>query len=164
MSVTVKIEGLRECDSALSNMPSAALKLIKKSMQEASKPVARNIRSAVDIPHWRKLVKFKVAVGRTAWEGTQASVGMFNNGKVTNSTSKADRADWFKAYWANYGTLSRRDPQHPFKNAVRAKKRHQNVGQPPQNFFERGAEGQEQVFLKQFEDYFSSHQNELVTR
>lgn len=164
MSVTVKIEGLRECNSVLDEMPSAALKLIKKAMQEASKPVARNLRAAVDIPHWRKLVKSKVAVGRSAWEGTQAAVGMFNNGKVTNSTKKEDRADWFKAYWANYGTLSRRDPNHPFKNAVRSKKRHQSVGQPPQNFFERGSEGQERVFLKQFEDYFSSHQDELVKK
>lgn len=164
MSVTVEIQGLRECNSVLTNMPDAALKLIKKAMQEASKPVARNIRSAVDIPHWRKLVKAKVTVGRSAWEGTQAAVGMFNNGKVTNSAKGKDRADWFKAYWANYGTLSRRDPQHPFKNAIKAKKRHQSVGQPPQNFFERGSDGQEQIFLRQFEDYFTAHQDELVKR
>lgn len=164
MSVTVKIEGIREADSALAALPDAALKLIKKSMQEAAKPVARSIRAAVEIPHWRKLVKSKVAVGRTAWEGTQASVGMFNNGKVTNSSKKADRADWFKAYWANYGTLSRRDPSHPFKNAVKSRTRHQSVGQPAQNFFERGSDGQEQVFLRQFQDYFTAHQEELVRK
>ena len=162
MSVSVDIQGIQDCYRRLDGMPEAALKLVKKSMQEASKPVTRSIRNAVDIPHWRKLVKSKVAVGRSAWEGTQASVGMFNNGKVTNSTKKADRADWFKAYWANYGTLSRRDPSHPFKNPIKAKKRHQSVGQHQQNFFERGSEGQEQVFLKNFEDYFTQHQDELV--
>ena len=162
MSVSVDIQGIQECYRKLDDMPEAALRLVKKSMLEASKPVTRSIRNAVDIPHWRKLVKSKVAVGRSAWEGTQASIGMFNNGKVTNSTKKADRADWFKAYWANYGTLSRRDPNHQFRNPVKAKKRHQSVGQHQQNFFERGSEGQEQVFLKKFEDYFTEHQNDLV--
>ena len=162
MSVTLEVKGIKDCYRKLDDMPEAALKLIKKSMQEASKPVARHMRSAIDIPHWRKLVKSKVAVGRTAWEGTQAAVGMFNNGKVTNSVKKADRPDWFKAYWANYGTLSRRDPQHLFKTPIKSKKRHQSVGQPKQNFFERGSEGQEQIFVKHFEDYFTSHQDELV--
>lgn len=162
MSVTLEVKGIKDCYRKLDDMPEAALKLIKKSMQEASKPVTRNMRNAIDIPHWRKLVKSKVAVGRTAWEGTQAAVGMFNNGKVTNSVKKADRPDWFKAYWANYGTLSRRDPQHPFKTPIKSKKRHQDVGQPKQNFFERGSEGQEQIFVKHFEDYFTSHQDELV--
>lgn len=164
MSVTIDIKGLRECDSVLNNMPAAALQLIKKSMREAAKPVARNIRSAVEIPHWRKLVKAKIANGRSEGEGTQAEVGMFNNGHISNSIKKADRPDWYKAYWANYGTLSRRDPQHPFKNAIKAKSRHQSIGQPPQNFFERGSDGQEQIFLRQFEDYFTAHQDELVKR
>lgn len=163
MSVTVEIQGLHECDSVLNNMPEAALQLIKKSMREAAKPVARNIRSAIDIPHWRRLVRSKVSDGKTAWQGLQTAVGLFNNNS-TKDVKEEDRPDWFKAYWANYGTLSRRDPQHPFKFAIKVRSRHQSVGQPPQHFFERGSEGQEQVFLRQFEDYFSAHQNELVKR
>ena len=161
MSVSLDVQGIQECYRKLDDMPEAALKLIKKSMQEAAKPVARNIRNYIEIPHWRRLVKSKVAIGRKAWEGTQAAVGMFNNGQAS-SVMEADRPDWHKAYWANYGTLSRRDPQHVFKTAVQARKRHQSVGQPQQNFFERGEEGQEQIFVKHFEDYFSSHQDELV--
>jgi hypothetical protein len=96
-----------------------------------------------------------------------ARVGLYNTKAATGKQPESGKTfDWFKAYWANYGTMSRRDPSHQFEFKVKPKNkyRRQSVGQPAQRFFERSINGWEDVFVKSFEQEVIKNENELYER
>lgn len=160
MSKVVSITGLKECYRAIDGMPAAALKVTKTSLREAAKPVAKQMRQGTP-KRWRKLIKSKISGNTTLRGGLSATIGFFNGHQISD---KGEREDWFKAYWANYGTLKHRDPGHVFQYKVkpRQKNRRNNEGQEAQNFFEQASAGAEQLFLEQFRESFENHLSELV--
>jgi hypothetical protein len=70
-------------------------------------------------------------------------LGLFNGHQRQGHQNKAGNVDdWFKAYWLNYGTLSKRDPEHQFRTPVKHKgsaaaaRRKFTEGLEPRKFFE----------------------------
>lgn len=152
MAKGVHIEGVEECLRMFDKAPENALKICRKAMKAGSKAVATQIRKGVP-RRWRRLVRSKV--GKLPDGNPWARAGLYNNKQATGKQSnrgKDPAFDWFKAYWANYGTLSRRDPTHQFQYKVKpnSKKRRQSVGQPAQNFFEKAIVGWEEKFVDAF--------------
>lgn len=141
------------------NASGNALKVCRKAMRTASKDVAKQIRGSIP-KRWRKLVKYKV--GKLPGGMLYARAGLYN----TKATTDGKTWDWFKAYWANYGTMSRRDPSHTFQFKVKPKSKHrrQSVGQPAQRFFEESTAGWEDVFVTSFENEVKKNEKELYDR
>lgn len=155
MANNITISGLEDCYRWMDAAPADAVKATRKAMREASKKTAAKMRRSAP-KRWRRLMKYAVDKNR---DGTlSASIGMFNGHQQQGHQNAGGKGidDWFKAYWANYGTLTLRDPDHAFKKAIRhggtaaARKRRNNVGQPHQNFFEQASAGFQDVFVEEF--------------
>lgn len=132
--------------------PENVMKISQKAMREASKATAKQIRQGIP-KRWRKIVKYKVK----NYDGKlSARVGLYGTNK---------NFDWFKAYWANYGTLQGRDPSHQFERKIKRNvKRRNNKGQTAQNFFEASIKDWETTFVNKFESEVMKHEQELYNR
>lgn len=132
--------------------PENMMKISQKAMREASKATAKQIRQGIP-KRWRKIVKYKVK----NYDGKlSARVGLYGTNK---------NFDWFKAYWANYGTLQGRDPSHQFERKIKRNvKRRNNKGQIAQNFFEASIKNWETTFVNKFESEVMKHEQELYNR
>ena len=165
--IKLKIEGLDDCMRMFDHLPDNMLKMEKKAMRKASAAVSRSLRKGIP-KRFRKLVKYKMYEGRD--RNTYVLIGMYNKKEVAgNQPDGRDPVfDWFKAYWANYGTLKRRDPNHQFRYAIKPKTkgnpRRQSVGQPAQKFYERAIRGWQDVYLETFEREMKNNENDLYNR
>lgn len=146
------VEGLSDCLKRLDKMPQEIAKDVESAGRKAGSAVAKEIR-AVTPARWRKLVRSKVA--RNLRGETFITSGLFNKGEKKDAGNPKEAFDWFKAYWANYGTLTKRDPNHqftaPIKGGTAAAKRRNNVGQAHQNWFEN-ARDLARAFQSKFEE------------
>ena len=148
----VHIAGVEDGLRLFENAPENAVRICNRAMRVGARAAAAHIRKSVP-RRWRKLVKSRA--GKLADGSPWARAGLYNNKQVSGkqSTKGKDPAfDWFKAYWANYGTLSRRDKSHKFLYDIKpkTKSRRQSVGQPAQKFFERSIVGWEERFVDAF--------------
>ncbi|MBQ2371557.1 MAG: hypothetical protein II289_00110 [Bacteroidales bacterium] len=162
----VHIEGVEDCLKMFDNAPANAVKICTKAMRAGARASANHIRKATP-KRWRKLVKSRG--GKLADGSPWARAGLYNNKQATGrqSTKGKDPAfDWFKAYWANYGTLSRRDPTHQFQYKIKpkSKERRQSVGQPAQNFFEKAIVGWEEKFVDAFYTEVERNKDDMYQR
>ena len=137
--IKLSVDGFDECAKMFDALPENILKMEKASMRKASAAVSKNIRKGIP-KRFRKLVKYKMYEDRN--KNTYVLIGLYNRTEIAGHQPEGGGDpvfDWFKAYWANYGTLSRRDKNHRFKFAIKPKTagnpRRQSVGQPSQNFF-----------------------------
>lgn len=162
MAKLVHIEGLDDCLRCLDAAPKNALSMTQTALRDASKKSVRIIRQKTP-QRFRRLVKYKVFKGQIT-NNMNALVGLFNKGQSKNGSSEV--SDWFKAYWKNYGTLTRRDPEHIFDQAVkrRVMRRRNNVGQHHENFFEGAIAGWEGPFMDAFEQSMAEQQEKLYDR
>ena len=157
----VHIEGVEDCLKMFDNAPDNAVKICRKAMRTGARVVATHIRKATP-KRWRKLVKSKV--GKLPDGNLLARAGLYNTKAATGNQPESGKTwDWFKAYWANYGTMSRRDPTHQFQYKVKPKSkyRRQSVGQPAQNFFEQASNGWEEAFVKAFEQEVERNKEDI---
>lgn len=159
----VHIEGVEDCLRMFENAPANAVKICNKAMRVGARAAATHIRKATP-KRWRKLVKSRS--GKLADGSPWARAGLYNNKKVSGKQGKDPAFDWFKAYWANYGTLSRRDPNHQFQYSVKPKSKHrrQSVGQPAQNFFESAIVGWEEKFVEAFQAEVERNKNDIYQK
>ena len=161
-AIKLKVEGLDECLRMFD--ADRILKAEKASMRKAAAAVARNLRKGLP-KRFKRLVKYKLHEDRNG--NSYVLIGMYNRKEVSGAQpNNGDPVfDWFKAYWANYGTLSRRDPNHKFKTKIKAKTkgnpRRQSVGQPAQNFFERALAGWQDVYLKTLDQEMKNNEKKL---
>ena len=162
MAQLVHIEGLDDCLRCMDAAPANAVKMTATALREASKKSARQIRQKTP-QRFRRLVKYKVFKGQVT-NDQNALVGLFNKKQAKNGSSEVP--DWFKAYWKNYGTLLRRDPEHTFEKAIkkRVPRRRNNVGQPHENFFEAAIAGWDGPFMEAFEQSMADQQEKLYDR
>lgn len=162
MAKVYKIEGLDDCIKCMDQAPENVMKMTKAAMKEAGRQTARLIRSATPA-RWKRLVGSKVTKGQLTGD-TYALVGYFNKGKKKGSN--AGIPDWFKAYWKNYGTLTKRDQSHRFEYGVKAHSngRRNNVGQPAENFFEAAIGGWDSKFFDEFQKSMVKQENKLYDR
>ena len=165
--IRVKIDGLKECMQILDKMPENILKMETQAMRKASQEVAKNIRKSMP-KRFKRLVKYKMY--EDIDKNSYVLIGLYNRKEISgNQPSGGDKwHDWFKAYWANYGTLSRRDPNHKFKHKIKPKTkgnpRRQDVGQPAQHFFESSILGWKKTYMEVLEKEFKKQENTLYDK
>lgn len=165
--IRVKIEGIDDCMRLFDKLPDNVIKMEKVAMREASKAVSRHIRSKTP-KRFRRLIKYKMHEDR--YRNNYALIGFYNRKEVAgHQPEEGDPVfDWFKAYWANYGTLKRRDPNHNFKYPIKAKtkanNRRQSIGQPARNFFAKAIEGWQDVYMTAFEESVKNNEDMLYNR
>lgn len=166
-AIRLQVEGLDDCLKIFDRLPDNMLKMEKVAMRKASQAVTKSLRKGIP-KRFRRLVKYKLHEDRQ--RNSYVLIGLYNRKEVGGHQPDQGDAvfDWFKAYWANYGTLSRRDPSHNFKTKIKAKTagnpRRQSVGQPAQRFFEKSIEGWQEVYLEAFEKEMEKQENTLYDR
>ena len=134
----VHIEGKEQLLQEIQQVPINADKVVKKAMQETSRAVAKDIRSAMPNKTFKKAIK---SVVKAKDNVTLAYIGMFR---------AKDNWSWMKAYWSNFGTLSNRDPSHRFTAQRKGKSAAWSGGIRPKRFFEKATDGKD----RQWEDLF----------
>ena len=161
-------DGFDECAKMFDALPENILKMEKASMRKASAAVSKNIRKGIP-KRFRKLVKYKMYEDRN--KNTYVLIGLYNRKEIAGHQPEGGGDpvfDWFKAYWANYGTLSRRDKNHRFKFAIKPKTagnpRRQSVGQPSQNFFAKAISGWENIYVDTMEKEMKKTEDMLYGR
>lgn len=165
--IRIKMEGVDDCMRMFDMFPDNMLKMEKVAMRKAAQAVAKNIRKATP-KRFRRLVKYKMHEDRQ--RNSYVLIGLYNRKEIGGHQPEEGWKvpDWFKAYWANYGTLSRRDPSHDFKTKIKAKTpgnpRRQSVGQPPQRFFEKSLQGWQDIYLETLEKEMKKQENTLYDR
>lgn len=162
MPQVVHIEGLDDCLRCLDAAPGNAVKMTQTALREASKKTARSIRQKVP-QRFRRLVKYKVFKGQVT-QNTNALVGLFNKRQTKNGSGQVP--DWYKAYWKNYGTLTKRDQQHTFDTPVKrhVARRRNDIGQAAEKFFEDAIAGWDGPFMEAFEQSMAEQQEKLYDR
>lgn len=165
--IKLSVDGIDECLKIFDNLPENILKMEKASMRKASAAVSKNMRKAIP-KRFRKLVKYKMYEDRD--KNTYVLIGLYNRKEIAgHQPGKGDPVfDWFKAYWANYGTLARRDKNHKFKFGIKPKTagnpRRQSVGQPAQNFFAKAISGWENIYVDTLEKEMKKNEDMLYGR
>ena len=159
-----RIEGLEDCLKCMDKAPENVLKMTTASMREAAKKTTRTIRQRLPKQFWRRLVRYKMSKGQLT-QDSYVLMGLFNKGRKNADGSKYI-PDWFKAYWANYGTLKHRDPSHDFDYPVKAdtKRRKNDEGQMPTKEFEAAIAGWEGEFMQTFDEEMEKNQDKLYDR
>ena len=156
MSVTLRIEGVSDCMRWCDAAPKDMVQLARKAMRAGARAVTRTVKPRLDA-RWRPLVRYALSGGKRDDDLTCA-VGQFNKHEAQgHQPVQGDKVDdWFKAYWKNYGTLTKRDPSHDFKSPIRpagqaaSKRRRNRIGQSHRNFFEDAMQGYETIFFNAF--------------
>lgn len=165
----ITITGLTKTLRWMDKMPQNCLEVVRRSMRDAAKTTARQIRQRTP-KRWRTLIKQRVKLyGKNNQSGqVEAKTGWIDTGRQHSSSGKANPpTDWFKAYWQNYGTLTGRDPRHEFKYPVKhsstaaARRRRNRRGCPHQNFYERSVQGWHELFMSTFESAMVKYQGEF---
>ena len=154
------ITGLDDCLKCFDNAPGNMLKLVRKALKEGGKEAAKEIRKVMP-RRFKRLVSYKVVKGTLSGDYS-ALVGAFN--KVKSGTDEPD--DWFKAYWKNYGTLTKRSRDHKFDYPVKRlnHKRRNEVGQNAEMFYDQAIVPSQSAFLRKFEDCIKSNEDYLKER
>ena len=162
MPNAVTISGLDDCLRCFDAAPANLVRISRTALRDASKKTSRQIRQKTP-QRFRRLVKYKVFKGQVTGN-LNALVGLFNRKQTTNGSGQVE--DWFKAYWKNYGTITRRDQSHHFQQAVKrnVRNRRNNVGQHHENFFERAVAGWEGPFLEALQNSLKEQENKLYDR
>ena len=163
IAAKVEINGLDDVLRTLEAAPKEMRAVARKSFGKASSTTARRMKQKTPT-RWRGLVGYRVAIDRRTG-GIQARMGYYNAKTAKGKQPKnVDRAfDWYKAYWINYGTLSRRDPRHVFKFPVKpetwaiTKRRKTKNGITARHFFEKARQGWEDIFLSAFRAAFDAN-------
>ena len=158
-----EIQGLDDCLRWMDKAPENCIKVSRAAMRDASRAVSKKMRQRTP-KRWRRLVKF--AVNKNANGTLAAWIGLFNGHQQQGHQNKDAKAidDWFKAYWANYGTLTHRDQSHTFKYGIKNRKRRNDVGQRPMNFFEAAASGAESEFVDAFSKALAEKERDFYDR
>ena len=161
--MTFEIQGLDDCLRWMDKAPENCIKVSRAAMRDASRAVSKKMRQRTP-KRWRRLVKF--AVNKNANGTLAAWIGLFNGHQQQGHQNKDAKAidDWFKAYWANYGTLTHRDQSHTFKYGIKNKKRRNDVGQRPMNFFEAAASGADSEFVDAFNKALAEKERDFYDR
>ena len=160
----ITIQGLDEALRWADKAPKNCLDATRAALREASRVEVRKLKQRIP-KRWQKLVKYSVI--KTQDGKLRAYLGMFNRKETQGHQPRKGRPtfDWYKAYWANYGTLARRWEYHDFDRPVKADKdRRNDEGQNPQLFYEKAAGPFTQEFTEAYQQAFAKQQAKLMER
>ena len=154
------ITGLDDALKCFDQAPKNLVKVVKTAMRAGGKQAAKEIRRAMP-RRFKRLVTSKVVKGRVS-KDWNALVGAFN--KVKNGGNEPD--DWFKAYWMNYGTLTKRSRAHKFDYPIKNlhRKRRNEVGQPAKMFYDKSIGPAQDAFIRAFRESVKAQEDKLKER
>lgn len=166
MANGITISGLDDCLRYFGDAPEELVKATRKAFREASAVTVKQIKKRIP-KRWNRLMRYKVSNRGHLL----ATLGMFNNHQAQGNQPKNGKVDdWFKAYWLNYGTLDRRDPEHQFERPVKhrataaAKARRNTSGIEPRKFFEEASTGWETLFMEKFRESLRNQEYDVDRR
>ncbi|WP_303181901.1 hypothetical protein [uncultured Butyricimonas sp.] len=149
----ISVEGVREVLELLYDYPKEIDKIAKSALRKAVAPLVRDVKRANPI----KGVKISVKSLKSFNPGLK--YGYF--GEV-GGNNRLEVSPWFKAYWKNYGTMSRRYPGHKFLTGVKGRGRGKGVR--PRLFFENAVEGKENEVYDRFEKFLIEGVNKFLAQ
>lgn len=154
------ITGLDDALKCFDQAPKNLLKVVKSALKDGGKQAAKEIRKAMP-RRFKRLVSYKVVKGSLSGDWS-ALVGAFN--KAKSGTDEPD--DWFKAYWKNYGTLTKRARDHKFDYPIKklGRKRRNEVGQDAEKFYDGSIGPAQNAFLRAFQDSIKAQEDKLKER
>ena len=160
MATQTYITGLDDCLKCFDQAPKNLLKVVKQALKDGGKQAAKEFRRAMP-RRFKRLVSNKVVKGTVSGDYA-ALVGAFN--RVKGGTNEPD--DWFKAYWKNYGTLTKRDKEHKFDYTIKKlnRRRRNEVGQDHENFYDGAVAPAQQAFIRAFQDSVKAQEDKLKER
>jgi hypothetical protein len=160
MAAQTYITGLDDALKCFDQAPGNLLKVVRQAMKEGGKQAAKEIRKAMP-RRFKRLVSSKVVKGAVSGDYS-ALIGAFN--RVKSGTDEPD--DWFKAYWKNYGTLTKRDKDHTFDYPVKklGRPRRNEVGQDAEHFYDRAVAPAQQTFIRAFQESLKAQEDKLKER
>ena len=144
MSNNLQITGYTEAMTLLQDYPNKINTAVKSAMRKSIAPVVRDIKSQIPKSSWKKAVKYKFLKGQFP----DMIFGLFN---TEGLPKKGSIPVWFKAYWANYGTLSRRYSGHSFVNPVKSISKNKSGGISFRLFFDKAISGKDGSIMSTFE-------------
>ena len=131
---TINITGSTEAQQLLNTYPIEAVREIRRAMLRAGSQGVRELKATVRQRTFRQRIQRKLK----EYSRANGSVLSMLVGYMDSKNADSHFA-YMKAYWANYGTLDRRDPSHKFANKRKARSARWTGGINPQHFFEAGA-------------------------
>ena len=130
-------------------------KVKKQAMGDAAKKTATFVKGRTPA-RWKSLTK------GTSWISGEGTVG------ASFGMTRKKGEDWFKAYWLNYGTYSKRDPEHKFRYARKRRTASWGNGGKPNttyyHFFENAIPGWERKFSAEFTKALQKRIDKLFKR
>ena len=159
-AVRTYITGLDDALKCFDQAPKNLLKVVKTALKDGGKQAAKEIRKAMP-RRFKRLVSCKVVKGALSNDWS-ALVGAFN--KAKGGTDEPD--DWYKAYWKNYGTLTKRDKDHKFDYPIKklSRKRRNEVGQDAEKFYDKSIDPAQNAFIRAFQDSIKKQEDKLKER
>ena len=160
MATQTYITGLDDALKCFDKAPENLLKVVRQAMKDGGRQAAKVIRQAMP-RRFKRLVSSKVVKGAVSGDYS-ALIGAFNRAKSGNN----EPDDWFKAYWKNYGTLTRRDKGHTFDYPVKHlnRKRRNEVGQHAEKFYDGAVGPAQDAFVRTFQDSVKNQEDKLKQR
>lgn len=158
MAEVARITGVEQAMKDLAQFPINADKVVEKAMRKGGSAVAKRIRAGVK-KSFRKAVKSKLY---NKGEGSYVLVGLFK-GRESHDAEKGAIPAFFKAYWQNYGTLSRRDPSHQFEYPRKGRSAKFKGGIKPRGWFEGTAATAQSEFVPAMQREYSAQLEKLYS-
>ena len=160
MANSTYITGLDDALKCFDQAPGNLLKVVRQAMRDGGRQAAKVIRQAMP-RRFKRLVSSKVVKGAVSGDYS-ALIGAFNRAKSGNN----EPDDWFKAYWKNYGTLTRRDKGHTFDYPIKHlnHKRRNEVGQHAEKFYDGAVGPAQEAFVRTFQDSVKNQEEKLKQR
>ena len=160
MATQTYITGLDDALKCFDKAPENLLKVVRQAMKDGGRQAAKVIRQAMP-RRFKRLVSSKVVKGAVSGDYS-ALIGAFNRAKSGNN----EPDDWFKAYWKNYGTLTRRDRSHTFDYPIKHlnHKRRNEVGQHAEKFYDGAVAPAQDAFVRTFQDSVKNQEDKLKQR
>lgn len=144
MPVNVEVSGTMEAMKILEEYPNKINTATKKAMRAATKNVLVDMKSGAH-KKFKPLVKAKFLKKE---KNPTLMFGFFGTKGGTSSDNTIPT--WFKAYWKNYGTLTKRHPGHSFEFARKRISKGWRGGERPVLFYEKATEGKDEIILAKF--------------
>lgn len=157
MADNLHITGYNEAMALLDEYPNKINTAVKSAMRKSVAPVIRDIKAQAPHSEWKKVVRYKFLKGVFP----DMLFGLYNSQGLPK---KGEIPIWFKAYWANYGTLIRRFKGHTFVNPIKNISRNKKGGISFRLFFEKGISGKEGTMMTTFENALIAEAEKIANK
>jgi hypothetical protein len=157
MADNINITGLNDALTLLEEYPNKINTAVKSAMRKSVAPVIRDIKGRIPKSSWKKSVKYKFVKAKYP----DMIFGIFNSEGLPK---KGSIPVWFKLYWSNYGTLTRRYSGHSFSSQIKNISRSKKGGISSRLFFDKAIAGKDGSMISSFESNLMAEVDKIVNK